>query len=235
MQRFALCFSSLVLVAACSADAPPKPCEADSDCGGGMSCLRELPTLAPALATTQLKRAPKEVCVPNRTTPLLTGFNAGDGRVYVGAAKVDITPRGFETHININDPVRCPHNQPNLFEGYIDAPGGTNDPLGDPQNPCLEAFNDTNGNGYFDAAWIGGFDNARAATGIDEEAPIMARTMVLAQGGEHFAIISLDVVGVGPPAQEELRKILHTQLGLDRNHVLIHATHNHEGPDIMGL
>jgi hypothetical protein len=223
------------LAAACTLREPPLPCEADSDCGTGASCLRELPLLPVAEAKLKLGRDPKELCTPNKRSPLFSGFNAKDGKLYAGAAKIDVTPRDFETHTNIEDPARCPKNRPWLFEGYFDAPLGQADPLGDPNNPCLEKFNDKNGNGYFDAVWMGGFDNSRAAQGIDEEVPIMARILVLAQGNEHFAIVALDLVGFGPAQQEELRKILHTELGIDRNRVLIHATHNHESPDTVGI
>lgn len=223
------------LLAACSLREAPKPCQADSDCGAGMVCLRELPTLATPAANAQLKRDPIEVCTVARSNLVARGFNPGDGKLYVGASKIDISPTDFETHTNIVDPARCPNNRAWLFEGYIDAPGGAADPLGDPNNPCLETFNDKNGNGYFDAIWIGGFDNARAATAVDPEVPIMARTMVFAQGREHFAVISLDLVGILPAQQEELRKILHAEVGLDRGKIFLHATHNHESPDTIGL
>ena len=63
----------------------------------------------------------------------------------------------------------------------------------------------------------------------------MARIFVLAQGSEHFAVVAMDFIGLVPAQQEELRKILSTELGIDRGHVLIHLTHNHEGPDMQGI
>src|SRR5258705_2605531 len=139
VRSFVVCAA---LLSACSDRDPPKPCETASDCGPNQSCLRELATLSPAAAEAQLKRAPKELCVPNKSAPTFTGFS-NDGKLYAGAAKIDVTPRGFETHNNIDDPQRCPHNKSYLFDGYIDAPRDQNDPKGDINNPCLERFNDT--------------------------------------------------------------------------------------------
>ena len=67
MARFALASAiALLTLAACSLRDDPKPCEADSDCGGGMTCQRELVLLPLEVATASLKRAPREVCTPNR-------------------------------------------------------------------------------------------------------------------------------------------------------------------------
>jgi hypothetical protein len=216
---------------ACAAQ-PPRECEADSDCSQGQVCLRESPLVPADIFAAQNRRDPKTVCQAVKPRPNLP---LRDASLHAGAAKVDITPRGFETHTNIEDSQNCPRNKPFLFEGYFDAPRGKDDPNGDPQNPCLETFNDANGNGLFDAVWIGGFDNARAAQGIDEEVPIMARVLAVAYQGEYFVIIAMDFIGILPGQQEEMRKILATELGLDRNRVIVHVTHNHESPDIQGI
>jgi hypothetical protein len=76
--------------------------------------------------------------------------------------------------------------------------------------------------------YMAGFGNNRTATKIHD--PIMARAVVLCDGTRKIALVSVDVVGLFLPTVEAARKQLK---GFD--HVLISSTHNHEGPDTLGL
>src|SRR5205814_1412653 len=91
----------------------PKPCEADSDCGKGSVCLRESPTMGPDEFFAANHRDAKTLCRAVKARPDLPAVR--DSGLYVGASKIDITPRGFETHNNIDDPVHCPKNHPAIF------------------------------------------------------------------------------------------------------------------------
>lgn len=74
-----------------------------------------------------------------------------------------------------------------------------------------------------------------AGFGLDREAkkqhdPIMARAVVLTDGDAKIALVTVDVVGLFLPSVERVRTNFPGY-----KHVLVSATHNHQGPDTMGL
>ncbi len=78
------------------------------------------------------------------------------------------------------------------------------------------------------AVYLAGFGHNRKATGVHD--PIMARAVVLEYGRERLALVSVDVVGIFLPTVERIRQRLP-----QFRYVLVSATHNHEGPDTLGL
>src|SRR5262249_39583222 len=60
--------------------------------------------------------------------------------------------------------------------------------------------------------------------------PLLARCVVLRHGGKKVALVSIDVVGYFHPYVEQVRKQLP-----GFTYVLVSSTHNHEGPDTLGL
>ena len=94
-----------------------------------------------------------------------------NGRIYAGVATVDITPTILETFTDLDDNAE--------FNGSIDEPGG--DPPAAP-----EPFDDVNGNGMFDAVWMGGFSPMRPATSVAD--PLSARALVLSYGNEYVRV-----------------------------------------------
>lgn len=76
--------------------------------------------------------------------------------------------------------------------------------------------------------WLAGYSPGRAATGVHD--PIMARCVVLQDGEQRIALVSVDLVGLQFAAVEAIRKRLP-----DFDYVLVSSTHNHEGPDVIGL
>lgn len=76
--------------------------------------------------------------------------------------------------------------------------------------------------------YLAGFGQNRPATRSHD--PIMARAVVLAAGGEKIALVSVDVVGLFRPTVERVRAKLP-----GFRYVLVSSTHNHEGPDTLGL
>lgn len=116
-----------------------------------------------------------------------------------------ITPQGFETWTDVD---------------------------GDAQyDPEVDTFEDTNGNGLFDAAWMAGFQNGRAASGVHDD--LMAVAAVFDDGEKRIGIVTADVVGLMANFVASVRTAVPPELELD--YVLVHATHNHEGPDTQGL
>ena len=76
--------------------------------------------------------------------------------------------------------------------------------------------------------YLAGFATNRVATKVHD--PIMGRAVVLSDGTVKIALVSIDLVGFFHGNVESIRKRLP---GFD--YVLVSSTHNHEGPDTLGL
>ncbi len=76
--------------------------------------------------------------------------------------------------------------------------------------------------------YLAGFGKNRLAKGVHD--PLMARAVVLADSERKIAIASVDVVGLFNTAVERIRQRLPGFA-----YVLVSSTHNHEGPDTLGL
>jgi hypothetical protein len=76
--------------------------------------------------------------------------------------------------------------------------------------------------------YLAGFGQNRKATGTHD--PLLARAVVLRDGAKKIALASVDLVGFFHP------NVLNVRKGLERfDYVLVSSTHNHEGPDSLGL
>ena len=76
--------------------------------------------------------------------------------------------------------------------------------------------------------YIAGYGMNRKATGVHD--PLFARTAVLVHGSEKIAIVSVDLVGLQYPTVKAIRSKL-----AGFRYVLVSSTHNHEGPDVIGI
>jgi hypothetical protein len=76
--------------------------------------------------------------------------------------------------------------------------------------------------------YMAGFGNDRKATKIHDA--LVARAVVLREGEKKLAIVSIDVVGFFYANVLRVRQELK-----DFSYVLVSSTHNHEGPDTLGL
>src|SRR5215210_1673274 len=76
--------------------------------------------------------------------------------------------------------------------------------------------------------YIAGFGHNRKATKV--HVPITARAVVLSDGKTKVALVAVDVVGLFNAVAEAVRK----QVG-GFAYVCVSSTHNHEGPDTLGL
>jgi hypothetical protein len=94
-----------------------------------------------------------------------------------------------------------------------------------------DSFVDVNGNGKFDPIYLAGFHNNRPAAGVHDE--IEARAVVLDDGRLRVGLVSVDAIAVMHNDVVDVRRSLPSELGLD--HLIIHATHNHEVPDLIGI
>jgi hypothetical protein len=76
--------------------------------------------------------------------------------------------------------------------------------------------------------FMAGFGHNRKATGIHD--PLMARAVVFKHGKEKIALVAVDLVGFFHPQIESVRERLP-----GFRFILVSSTHNHEGPDTLGL
>ena len=114
---------------------------------------------------------------------------------------------------------------PNLIDEWEDI---NNDAQFDPD---IDKWTDVNGNGQFDAVWMAGFQNKRAAQSIKDD--LMAVAVVIDDGQTRIGIISADTIGLMRKFVLNVREDVPAEWGLD--YLMVHATHNHEGPDTQGL
>jgi len=98
-------------------------------------------------------------------------------------------------------------------------------------DPDIDKWTDVNGNNQFDAVWMAGFQNKRAAQGVKDD--LMAVTAVIDDGQTRIGIISADTIGLMRKFVLSVREDVPAEWGLD--YIMVHATHNHEGPDTQGL
>lgn len=112
-----------------------------------------------------------------------------------------------------------------VVEGFEDLDG-------DRERDKDEPFDDLDGDGEWDAVWIAGFGAERAAQGVHDD--IWARALVLDRGEVRIAVVAVDWVGL-----QHDQALVYRQAALqadpDLDHLVISCTHNHEGPDTMGI
>lgn len=76
--------------------------------------------------------------------------------------------------------------------------------------------------------YLAGYGTNRRAAGVHD--PLYARTAVFRHGGKQIAIVSVDLIGLQYPATKAIRAKLP-----EFNYVLVSSTHNHQGPDVIGI
>jgi len=128
------------------------------------------------------------------------------GTMKVGFAALPITPEVVDTWNDINGDAK-----------YQKKDGDT--------------YNDLNNNGKFDAIWIAGFSNQRAANGVHDD--VWARVVVFDDGQNRLALVSLDAIGFRHDDVVDIRKQIPEQAGID--YTIISSTHTHESNDLIGI
>ena len=79
--------------------------------------------------------------------------------------------------------------------------------------------------------YLAGFGQNRAATGVHDD--LWARAIAVSDGRQKLAIVAVDLVGVFHADVEKARELL--QRAVPGATLIVASTHNHEGPDTMGL
>ena len=114
---------------------------------------------------------------------------------------------------------------PEIIDQWVDV---DNDAQFDPE---IDIWTDLNGNGEFDAVWMAGFQYQRPAQGVKDN--IMAVAVVIDDGKSRVGIVATDTIGLMRKFVLSVREAVPPEWGLD--YLMVHATHNHEGPDTQGL
>lgn len=78
------------------------------------------------------------------------------------------------------------------------------------------------------AVWLAGYGYGRKATGVHD--PLLVRAVVLSDGREKIAIASVDLIGLQYDTVQQIRAPLEGY-----RHITVASTHNHEGPDVIGI
>jgi hypothetical protein len=78
------------------------------------------------------------------------------------------------------------------------------------------------------SVWIAGYGQNRKATDVHD--PLYVRAVVFRSGGEKIAMACADVVGLEYPTVQQIRQKLP-----EFTYVMVSASHNHEGPDTIGI
>jgi len=173
---------------------------------------------------------PPEFSCPNPDEPTCP---TADGQLRAAAAVRSIVPSCFEAWVDEDGDATFDGDESHLDCGC------------DRLCPADDGYpgpDEGEGDGVFQRAFIGGFQSNRLATGVrgageglvGEGDGIDARVLVLDQGDVRIALIAVDTVGVFRPDVTRIRSAL-AEASADVDYVLVHALHNHEGPDTMGL
>ena len=160
---------------------------------------------------------------PDVVCPGDAGCETNAGVLMAGAAALPITPTCFEGWVDSDGNAEYHESS----EEFLDC-GCDQLCEGDEGWPGAD---EGEGDGQFQAVWISGFGTARAAQGVHDE--LEARAVVFSTGDTTVAIVSVDLVGFFYNYTERVREAVDAMnLGVD--HVIVSATHVHEGPDTMG-
>jgi hypothetical protein len=76
--------------------------------------------------------------------------------------------------------------------------------------------------------WLAGYGTGRRATGVHD--PLLARCAVLKSGDQQIGLVSVDLIGLQFPVVQKIRQAVP-----ELDYVLVSSTHNHEGPDVIGI
>ncbi len=96
---------------------------------------------------------------------------------------------------------------------------------------CKRKITPVVGVNHTDPIYLAGFSNDRRATGVHDD--LWARGVVLESRGKKVAFVVLDVIGYFHNEVQTIRSLVDPDLGLDA--ITVTSTHQHEGPDTMGL
>ena len=180
-------------------------------------------TLAGCKDKTTDDTAAEAAWAPAVACPGSAGCETAEGSLSAGAAAVSITPPCFESWEDLDADGEWDDE-----EAFFDC-GCDRLCEGDEGYPGADEGEE---DGDFQAIWLAGFHNSRPAIGVHDD--LWARALVFEQGETRIGLIVVDLVGwfYGDVV---LTRQLAAEQGVDVDYLMVASTHNHEGPDTMGL
>lgn len=160
---------------------------------------------------------------PDLVCPGDAGCESNEGQLQAGAAAVSITPTCFEGWEDVNGNAEYDSSE----DSFLDC-GCDKLCEGDEGWPGAD---EGEGDGVFQAVWMAGFQQGRPAQEVHDE--LWARTVAVRSGDTTVAIVALDLVGFFYNNVEQVEEAVAAR-GVDVDLVVVHATHQHEGPDTLG-
>ncbi len=148
-----------------------------------------------------------------------------EGALHAGASQVSITPTCFESWTDANGNGEYKRSE---GDDFLDC--GCDRLC--PEDEGYSGADDGEGDEEFQAVWLAGFQNGRPAADIHDE--LWARAVVFEQGQTRVGIVAVDLVGWFHDDVESTRAMLEEQ-GLVIDYLVVASTHQHEGPDTVGL
>lgn len=80
---------------------------------------------------------------------------------------------------------------------------------------------------------LAGYFSVRPSTDVLDN--LYARSAVIESNGKKVALISCDLLGIGPNYIEKIKNIIVENTDIEKDAILIHATHTHTGPKAVDL
>lgn len=116
---------------------------------------------------------------------------------------------------------------PKLLDTWTDK---NHNAIFDPKNDG-DTYQDNNKNERFDAVWMAGFQGSRAADSVHDD--LWARAALFDDGHTRLVIVAVDLIGFSHKNVLNVRQKLPKKWGI--TYSVICSTHNHEGPDMIGM
>lgn len=244
MTRWAWIAAALVLGAACGGDGGPAAAGEGSSSGspgssgeasttstsssGGEAASSEEGSSSNSTGEAPIE-APEFLC-PNPAVPECA---SNEGTLRAAASVRSIVPECFEAWVDVDGNA--------VFDGddtFLDC--GCDRLC--PEDVGYPGADEGEGDGEFARVFVAGFQGNRLATGVrganeglvGEGDGIDVRVLVLDQGDVRVAVLAVDTVGIFRPDVTRIRSAF-DEAGAEVDAVIVHALHNHEGPDTMGL
>lgn len=148
-----------------------------------------------------------------------------EGTLHVGAGKRSIVPNCFESWVDTDNNGEY---QRSKGDSFLDC--GCDQLC--PEDEGYPGPDQGEGDDVFQAVWLAGFGTGRPAASVND--PLWARAAIFEQDDTRFGIVALDLVGWFND-DVVLSRELADERGLDLDYLVIAATHQHEGPDTVGM
>jgi hypothetical protein len=160
---------------------------------------------------------------PDLVCPGDAGCASNEGFLHAGFGSASITPTCFEGWEDVDGNAAYSSST----DAFLDC--GCDRVCSD--DPTWTGADEGEADGVFQASWIAGFGQARAANGVHDE--LLARAVALESGDVRVVLLSLDTVGLFYDQALEIEAAVAAE-GVEVDRIIVSSTHSHEVPDTLG-